>query len=159
MKTIKQFLLAVVLATSALSAQATVYDLGDLSSGNTFFGNNVSGSFTDTFTFSLLDNSDTSIGATPLNLNFGRFSFLNINNLSLSLFDSGDTQLSTGLDFSQSLVAGNYYLNVSGVATGYFGGLYAGGINVTPVPEAKTYTMMLLGLGLIGFIARRRRAD
>lgn len=26
----------------------------------------------------------------------------------------------------------------------------------TPVPEAKTYAMMLVGLGLVGFIARRR---
>lgn len=159
MKTIKQFSLAVVLATSALGAQATVYDLGNLSAGNAYFANAVSGNFSDTFKFSLLDNSDSSFGVAPLNLNFGKFSIFNINNLNLSLFDSANTQLNNGLDFSQSLVAGNYHLNVSGVATGFIGGLYAGGINVTPVPEAKTYAMMLLGLGLIGFMARRRRAD
>lgn len=28
----------------------------------------------------------------------------------------------------------------------------------TPVPEAETYAMMLAGLGLVGFMARRRRA-
>lgn len=29
--------------------------------------------------------------------------------------------------------------------------------SVSPVPEPETYSMMLMGLGLIGFIARRRR--
>lgn len=29
----------------------------------------------------------------------------------------------------------------------------------TPVPEAETYAMMLAGLGLVGFMARRRRAQ
>jgi len=28
----------------------------------------------------------------------------------------------------------------------------------TPVPEAETYAMMLAGLGLIGFVVRRRTA-
>ena len=30
-------------------------------------------------------------------------------------------------------------------------------VSVTPVPEAKTYAMMLAGLGLVGFAARRRK--
>ena len=29
---------------------------------------------------------------------------------------------------------------------------------VTPVPEAQTYAMMLVGLGLVGFMVRRTRA-
>ncbi|MBS1143016.1 MAG: hypothetical protein H6R14_422 [Proteobacteria bacterium] len=35
-------------------------------------------------------------------------------------------------------------------------GLQAG---IAPVPEASTYAMFLAGLGLIGFVARRRRTD
>lgn len=31
-----------------------------------------------------------------------------------------------------------------------------GGGTVTPIPEAETYAMMLAGLGLVGFMARRR---
>lgn len=30
---------------------------------------------------------------------------------------------------------------------------------ISPVPEAETYSMMLLGLGFMGFIARRRKND
>lgn len=36
------------------------------------------------------------------------------------------------------------------------GGSYAGSINVTPVPEPESYALFLAGLGLMGFIARRR---
>jgi MYXO-CTERM domain-containing protein len=31
------------------------------------------------------------------------------------------------------------------------------GWQVTPVPEADTWAMLLAGLGLVGFAARRRR--
>jgi len=34
----------------------------------------------------------------------------------------------------------------------------AAGVNVvtTPIPEAETYAMMLAGLGLVGFMVRRK---
>ena len=32
------------------------------------------------------------------------------------------------------------------------------GINVAPVPEPQTYALLLAGLGVIGFVARRRQA-
>jgi hypothetical protein len=32
-----------------------------------------------------------------------------------------------------------------------------GGVAVTAVPEPETYAMLLAGLGLVGFAARRRR--
>lgn len=38
-----------------------------------------------------------------------------------------------------------------------FAGLTAATVAVTPVPEADTYAMMLAGLGLVGWGARRRR--
>ncbi|WP_217431325.1 FxDxF family PEP-CTERM protein [Duganella vulcania] len=31
-------------------------------------------------------------------------------------------------------------------------------LNVTPVPEPETYAMLIAGLGLVGFMARRRKA-
>lgn len=33
------------------------------------------------------------------------------------------------------------------------------GINVSPVPEADTYALMLAGLGVMGFVAKRRKAS
>ena len=38
-------------------------------------------------------------------------------------------------------------------------GRYYGEIVVSPVPELQTYAMLLIGLGLIGFSARRRNDD
>jgi hypothetical protein len=35
--------------------------------------------------------------------------------------------------------------------------VYSGDVTVTAVPEPETYALMLAGLGLMGFIARRRR--
>jgi hypothetical protein len=47
-------------------------------------------------------------------------------------------------------------LNVTGIANGPQGGLYNGAISVAAVPEPETYAMLLAGLGVMGFIARRR---
>jgi hypothetical protein len=37
----------------------------------------------------------------------------------------------------------------------YFGEFYSGSVAM-PVPEPETYAMLLAGLGLVGFTARRR---
>jgi hypothetical protein len=31
------------------------------------------------------------------------------------------------------------------------------GVNIAPIPEPETYAMLLAGLGLMGFVARRRK--
>lgn len=76
------------------------------------------------------------------------------------------TQLSAGpsvtlntvvLSPTNPLLAGNYTLQVRGTVTGLGGGSYAGTLNLTPIPEAETYAMFLAGLGLMGFISRRRK--
>lgn len=57
-----------------------------------------------------------------------------------------------------SLLAGSYTLQVKGTVSGSSGGSYAGVLNIAnPVPEAQSYAMLLAGLGVIGFISRRRR--
>ncbi len=57
-----------------------------------------------------------------------------------------------------SLLAGSYTLQVKGTVAGLSGGSYAGVLNIAnPVPEAQSYAMLLAGLGVIGFISRRRR--
>lgn len=52
-----------------------------------------------------------------------------------------------------NLAAGNYTLqfNLAG------GGSYTGSYTITAVPEPETYGMMLMGLGLMGTIAFRRK--
>lgn len=49
---------------------------------------------------------------------------------------------------------GSYSIRVSGTPIGSAGGMYAYAFTST-VPEAKTYAMMLAGLALVGFMARR----
>jgi hypothetical protein len=60
---------------------------------------------------------------------------------------------------SKNLVlgAGNYYLQVNGMING--AGTLSGNIvlRAAAVPEADTYAMLLAGLGLVGFVARRRK--
>jgi len=58
-------------------------------------------------------------------------------------------------------------MNANFVATGCYGGLEVAALGevataigpgpVTPIPEPETYAMMLAGLGLLGFAARRRK--
>lgn len=49
-----------------------------------------------------------------------------------------------------------FALTLVGVASK--GAIYDGNVTITAVPEPETYGMMLGGLGLIGFIARRKAA-
>ena len=50
--------------------------------------------------------------------------------------------------------------NVGPTANGSTGGAtYGGSINISAVPEPKTYAMLLAGLGLLAFTARRRRTS
>ena len=58
---------------------------------------------------------------------------------------------------SALLDAGNYYLNIAGIAgstAGYGGNLAV----VAAVPEPATWAMMLLGFAGVGFMAYRRRS-
>ena len=58
-----------------------------------------------------------------------------------------------------SLAAGNYYLQVSGKMVGTTAASFGGAMMMmaAPVPEPETYGMMLAGLGVLGYLARRRK--
>jgi hypothetical protein len=66
-----------------------------------------------------------------------------------------------------NLAAGTYTLQYSGMlvqATTFLGktvptiGSYTSVVTLTPVPEPETYALLLSGLGLLGFMARRKKS-
>lgn len=59
------------------------------------------------------------------------------------------------LDFTPS-TTGTYTMTFSNLG-GDGVGMLLDNVTVTAVPEPETYAMMLAGLGLLGFVARRRR--
>lgn len=159
-----------VLASASFQAQATTSDLGSVTAGAPTSFNaaaTAAGPFSDIFTFSLPTSS--SIGFSAINFPVSNLFNAVLTSASLfsnkdgALFNSDDTLIGSGslnnnkITFSSGpLGAGSYYLNVSGIANGSQGGLYNGAISVTAVPEPETYAMLLAGLGVMGFIARRR---
>lgn len=54
------------------------------------------------------------------------------------------------------LPTGNYFIKVSGFGAGTSGGEYSFFASALPVPEANTWGMMAVGLGLVGLQLRRR---
>lgn len=56
-----------------------------------------------------------------------------------------------------SLGTGSYYYRVTGLVDGSAGGSYVLTSTITPVPEPGTMALVLAGLSVVGFIARRRR--
>ncbi len=96
------------------------------------------------------------------------------------VLQAGHQQIALGLGYldtddngSKEVAAGYFYLDNGLPSTFYdmsattqiFHGetwtraaFFAANSNVTPVPEASQYAMMLAGLGLVGFMVRRRRA-
>jgi hypothetical protein len=168
----KSFVLVAALALSAASAYAEnkSYDitLTGPSPENAYTAgfvglHSVAGAFEDTFTFtpdvsgffkgSLVT---TSSGKTS-NINF---TSATINGVSYAFSPTGDNEFGfSDLTFG----TGPFILKLFGVAGPdlkpgtKINASYSGTLNISAVPEPATYGMMLGGLGLFGFIARRRK--
>lgn len=169
---LKLLVAALALATAG-TAMAKTENLGDMGPpGVALFGNwFTSGqSFTDTYTFSIDSGANGIGGVFDFDLSWGMHIDLTSvsltgGSLSSALVDSSPLSFSFG-----SLAAGTYNLVVKGVASGnslgWFDPLgvgYKGTLVTTPtqvsapVPEPETIAMMALGLGVMGFVARRRK--
>lgn len=162
-------------------AKAAVIDFGQqaapvsLAYGGAYFA--PQNQFYDQYMFSIQTNTVDSITST---INLG--SLLGINNLQTRLYSgtvstagqpSGLLQAwSTAIPLSGmgnigtmavispiTLGAGNYVLEVRGDVVGTYGGIYAGLLNISPVPEIAEWAMLLTGLSLVGFVAVRRRRE
>ncbi len=130
------------------------------------FGNvSVLAPFTDHHTFTAVASMFGSGGASVIS-GFD-FTGFNVTINSFELFDTTTaTLVSTGtvvfgvagaLNFAGLVQNDNYDIVVTGGPSGSGAGSYAGNVHITSaVPEPETYAMFLAGLGLMGFMARRR---
>lgn len=173
MKKTNAILSALVLATASFGAQAadagskvSTLDVGNgfAAFGDQYLGNNSLNTFNDKiqFTFAGLSNLSTDVVSIDNSASSG------LNLTGFALYDWNDTLLSAGTQASTgfvdawtinyaNLAAGSYYLRVSGNIVGNSSTDFAGNLALAPVPEPETYAMMLGGLGLLAFTARRRK--
>ncbi|MGH8668531.1 MAG: FxDxF family PEP-CTERM protein [Burkholderiales bacterium] len=123
--------------------------------------------FLDHWAFSVTpDSLFTSITLT-LNDQNGIFAIVPAS-FSTALFTSAGVLVEAAIQFNTVLgqgslvpfspiAAGDYDLRVAGELAGITGGAYAGHITLA-IPEPETYAMLLAGLALMGFVARRRKS-
>jgi len=168
----KTLIATALLATvSAASAATTDWALHDAAESQLNYVPN--GAFFDTYSFSL--NSAQSVTSSVVSLNLpGIYSIVGSNYMlwqdnGPAGMDGSDTMLagwsfdgSTGSTFhTVDLAAGSYFYTVTGVASGgdplQNAGIYSIASTVVPVPEPESYALLLAGLGLVGFVAGRRR--
>jgi len=121
-----------------------------------------SGEFYDTFNFSptygdwMVDSSLITIGFRPeSDIDFIK---TEINNHWLTLSPTGAYEYALML---QEPITGPLVMHVYGYVNGTMdaSASYGGTINIMPVPEPTTYGMLIGGLGILAWLARRRQAE
>jgi hypothetical protein len=167
----KSAVAAAVLGFGAVAAQANTANWGNhdvVEVGAAV----VYGNFSDFFEFTL--NPAATVTSTVVANN--NLNILNITAGKYSLWSDGgdgvggaaDTQIAsfnfdgtTGSTFNSLVLdTGSYFYKIEGsVAPGALAGLYTLTSTLAPVPEPTTYALLLGGLGVVGFVARRRKAD
>jgi hypothetical protein len=150
MKLLKN-VLVVIAATGAMgSVQAQiagdVFELGTLTDTGVKTTTRVfaSGSFLDTFNFTIGAASRFFSGDTV---------GTNIADLKMQLYDSGGKLLYTGLKVRTDLDPGDFYAKISGKVVSD-PGTYS--FSVSATPEPAEWMLLLCGLLLAGFVARRK---
>ncbi|WP_269746271.1 FxDxF family PEP-CTERM protein [Janthinobacterium sp. CG_S6] len=145
-------------AHAAVPTFTTQLNLIDSSSpfGNDIWGKNTH--FVDHFVFNVNAAGDLDAGfyANQGRVDGAKITAFNLLNALGNIVVSG-TGAGGGWNISSLAIgSGDYTLEVIGDVTGNLHGSYAGTLNVSAVPEPETYGMLLAGLGLVGFAARRK---
>ncbi|WP_219118893.1 FxDxF family PEP-CTERM protein [Janthinobacterium sp. UMAB-56] len=170
---LKSLIAAAVLSAASIgSASATAYTVDLVNTTGNLWTSGFNavpsplGDFVDTFTFT----PDATFGSTAqaflANLSVTgadsssiHFTGADLNGVALTGFGGptvfgyaqGEILAPTSILFNGSLV-----LTVMGnTQGGSYGGVF--NLNLAPVPEPETYGMLLAGLGILGFLARRRK--
>lgn len=160
------FVASLLLASGFVGASTSVstntYFLGDITYSSFDIGNNpvLEGAFTDEFNFSLTVDNVFNALVTGSKVAIPEFTSIVLSNGDTgTTFDFSSTFSAAQISGFPSLSAGSYTLFVSGIANSRLdSSAYSiSGSAVSPVPEPSTIALMLGGLGLVGFMAARRR--
>jgi len=109
--------------------------------------------FDDLYEINLTQVSDFSYSITEITT--GNNAQYDVTFMNYGFFDANGEAVTT----LTNLAAGTYFLSATGKLSGRLGGDFNVSFNInpiTPVPEADSYALMLAGLGLMGFVARRK---
>ena len=160
----KTLVLAASLVAASLSTSANASgSITTTSDGYSFTGFSNGSSFDDFLSFTV--SSSDIVGALSgtvkkglgNNITFTQFDIVNAAHTVLvdgSTFGGGKSAFGS---LDGTVGAGTYFLHIAGTNIG--SAQYSGTLSITSaVPEPETYGMMLAGLGLMGFVARRRKS-
>jgi hypothetical protein len=163
----RSWILAASLALAGVSANAAVIKSADLDAGadSEFYSFNgvgtVGATFSDFLAISFDGTRDVAgslSGTSTSGISFTAFNLLASDMSTVlsygTLTSAGPRLAFGGLDSVHSF--GDYFVHIAGIASGTTG--YSGTLSsITPVPEPEVYGMLLAGLGLMCFVARRRK--
>ncbi|QHJ01368.1 PEP-CTERM sorting domain-containing protein [Xylophilus rhododendri] len=161
------------------AATTTVTDLGLVTTTTTKGTNTTDGSFADLFNFTVGPNagsilvstastfSSYGVSLSSLALYLGTYTTTaSLSGLTPIVFSASPVNMDLGNGIVVDTVANKsfalspaatYTLAVNGTSIG--DSRYTSIVQLAPVPEPETYAMLLAGLGVMGFVAKRKKAS